>query len=558
MLRVKPVSNLEKVMAGGCYCDYKEISRVSVLRGERASFELVLELELMETENFSRTFIPSVKGELAEYVTLREVRHVPAMNNARATTDEDFLTTSPALIPDVLMPLQYEGRVVVAPKRLTSLWVDVEVPADVEVSAESEIKFEFELTSRNPEEKFNTGVGIILEIIGATLPEQKTLFTQWFHSDCLANYYRCGKWSDEHFKIIENFAKVAKKNGINMIFTPLVSPPLDNSYDTRDLQLADVTVKDGVYSFGWDKLDRWIEMADRVGIPYFEIGHLFTQGGAAYATKVMGTVDGEYKRLFSKDTPCDAPEYTKFLREMLSSFLAHMRKRGDDKRCYFHISDEPSDAQLETYKKAKETVADLLSGYVIMDALSHYEFYESGVVKKPVVILHHLDEFLVHDVKGLWAYNCCAPASGYSNRFLAMSLARNRSIALMLYKYDIEGFLHWGYNFYNNSGSSDCINPFLETDSGGIFPSGDAFSVYPADNGEALESMRLVTFAEALTDIEVFRLCESLYSRDEVIRVLEEEIGGEIVPSTYVNSAQKYQAIRDRINEMIKARISCG
>ena len=68
--------------------------------------------------------------------------------------------------------------------------------------------------------------------------------------------------------------------------------------------------------------------------------------------------------------------------------------------------------------------------------------------------------------------------------------------------------------------------------------------------------MRLVTFAEALTDIEVFRLCESLYSRDEVIRVLEEEIGGEIVPSTYVNSAQKYQAIRDRINEMIKARIS--
>ena len=555
MIKVKAISNLEKVMAGGRYEDYREISRVSALMGERISLELVLELVLMPNNNVPLTFIPTVSGKLADYVTVREVRHVPAMNNARYNTDEDYLTTEPALIPDVIMPLAYNGRVVVSPKRLTSLWVDIEPDAELGICGESELTFNFELVSKNADESFNATASVTVDIIGARLPEQKTLFTQWFHSDCLANYYKCEKWSDKHFEIIENFARAARKNGINMILTPLVSPPLDNSYDTRDLQLAEVTSTDGVYSFSWDRLDRWIEMADRVGIPYFEIGHLFTQGGAAYATKVMGTVDGEYKRLFPKNTPCDAPEYTRFLRAMLTSFLDHMRKRGDDKRCYFHISDEPSRAQLETYKKAKETVSDLLSGYVIMDALSDYEFYASGVVSKPVVVINHLDPFLENNVKGLWAYNCCGPDHGYSNRFLAMSLARNRSIALMLYKYNIEGFLHWGYNFYNNSGSCDAINPYLETDSGGIFPSGDAFSVYPGDNGEAFESMRLVTFAEALTDISVFRLCESLYSREEVIAALEEAVGKEITPATYINGSARYHEIRERINEMIRARI---
>ena len=340
-----------------------------------------------------------------------------------------------------------------------------------------------------------------------------------------------------------------------MLLTPLVSPPLDNEYDTRDLQLARVSVTGGEYSFSWERLERWIEICDRVGIEYFEVGHLFTQGGARFATKVMGEVDGEYRRLFSKDTSCDDPEYTRFLRAMITSFLGYMRARGDDRRCYFHISDEPSGEQLPIYERAKATVADLLSDYVIMDALSHYEFYESGAVKKPVVILDHLDEFIQHGVGDLWTYNCCAPASGYSNRFLQMTLSRGRSISLLLYKFNIEGFLHWGYNFYNNSGSADAINPFLDTTSGGIFPSGDPFSVYPGVGGEPLESMRLLSFHSAIEDLSAFRLCESLYSRDEVIAVLEDEIGGEIKTSTYINESTRMLHLRERINAMIKAKI---
>ena len=559
MIHAKIISNLDKVLIGGRFDDYAEISHISALRGERVSFQVLCELVTHEWgNNFSNLYTPTLTGALAPYTTVREVRHVPATNNGRATPDADYMTTSPCLMPDVLMPLPYRGAVVLPPFSLVSLWVDIEVPADTAEVGESDLTVTLTSRPMDPERE-NPAPDIVertltVRVIDAALPEQKLLFAQWFHSDCLASYYHTEKWSDEHFAIIEKFARTAKKNGFCMLFTPLITPPLDNVYDTRDLQLADVTVTEDGYAFSWDKLDRFIDIADRVGIKLLEIGHLFTQGGAARATKVMGMVGGKYVRLFPKETPCDAPEYTKFLRAMLSSFLSHMRKRGDDKRCYFHISDEPTGEQLETYMRAKATVADLLEGYPMMDALSHYEFYESGAVAKPIVLLDHLHEFLEHDVKGLWTYNCCAPDKGYSNRFLAMTLSRNRSIALLLYKFRIEGFLHWGYNFYYNSGSADCVNPFLDTSSGNMFPSGDPFSVYPGEGGEPLESMRLLTFHEALQDVSAFKLCEALYSRDEVIAALEGMLGGEIKTTTYVNDAATYTAIRERINEMIAAK----
>ena len=558
MFHCKVISALDKVFADGCYDDYSTIKKVTALKGERVAFQIVCLIDYAPDSGFGRKFTVSIDGEAAKYTTVRQVRHVPALFTKRSIIDEDFIKLTPGLVPDVLTPLEYDGCPVLMPDCPLALRFDVEIPEDCDLPEGSTLTVHFNSIPREGSNLpvFDGECSVELEVIDAVLPEQKLLFTQWFHSDCLANYYRVEKWSDEHFEICERFARTAKKNGFKMILTPLISPPLDNAYDTRDLQLAIITATPEGYAFDWSRLGRWIDMCDRVGIELFEIGHLFTQGGATCATKVSGYVDGEYTRLFEKDTPCDDPEYTKFLRAMLTSFLDYMKARGDDKRCYFHISDEPPLEHLETYTRAKSSIGDLLEDYVIMDALSHHEFYESGAVKKPIVLLNHLDNFISHGVKELWTYNCCAPDHGYSNRFLGMSLARNRSICLLLYKYHIEGFLHWGYNFYNNSGSCNAINPFLDTSSGGYFPAGDAFSVYPGDDCTPLESLRLVSFTEALQDLRAMQLCEHLYSETEVVSALENALGKEIMTNTYVNDSAAYTAIRDVINSMIKAKIS--
>ena len=558
-IKIKYISGLDKAISSGSFEDYNEIDHLTGFPGERISFQLLIDKRADEItgDDYPLLIIPKISGDLSEYATVRAVRNVPSTVNLRGRADADYISLKPALLPDLLSPLSHGKMCGVTPNALTSLWIELDIPEDISKRGISILTVKLsEHTNRPSDQQTELEKSISIEIIDAKIPEQKIKFTQWFHADCLSDYYGVEKWSDRHFCIIENFAKCAVKNGINMIYTPLLTPPLDNESDNRDIQLADITVTEGKYSFSWGKLDKWIDVMDRVGVKYFEIGHLFTQGGAKNATKAMGTVDGRYERLFPADTPSNDPEYVKFLRTLLTSFISHMKARGDDSRCTFHISDEPPIEALETYLAAKAGIADLIESYDVMDALSDYDFYEKGIVKTPVVRMNHLDPFIEKKAEGIWAYNCCAPAVGYSNRFIAMTLTRNRSIALMLYKYDFKGFLHWGFNFYNTSGSWQHINPFLDTSSGNLFPSGDPFSVYPGDNGEPWESMRIVSFGSGLFDMRIFMLCESLYSRDEVIAALESELGGEITPATYVNDSASYLRIRERIVNMIKAKLS--
>ena len=129
---------------------------------------------------------------------------------------------------------------------------------------------------------------------------------------------------------------------------------------------------------------------------------------------------------------------------------------------------------------------------------------------------------------------------------------RNRSIGMQMYKYNIKGFLHWGYNFYNNQYSGDPINPFTETCADFVFPAGDAYLVYPENDGTALESIRMAVFFEALQDIKAMKLAESLTSHDEVVKAIEEEFGGEITFETCTKDSKTQLNIRQRVNEIIK------
>lgn len=553
MLKGYFTSSLEKAFADSRIEEYPKLEKISVLKGERLNLQFLYSYDRDNGESvYTVRSAPVLEGALSKYCTVRKVMHIPVTLTTHAEGyDDNMLRVKPGLFPDVLDNLYYGGKTPLTADELFSLWIEIEIPKDFE-AGESELSLSIDFAR----------LGIVkdsvkIEVINATLPDEDIYFTQWFHADCLANYYRVEVFSEEHWRIVENFARVAAKNGINMLLTPVFTPPLDTEVggERRTTQLVDVTVTGGKYSFNFDKLDRWIEMCDRAGIKYFEISHLYTQWGAEFAPKVMATVDGEYKRIFGWDTPATGGEYTPFLRQFLTELLLHLKKTGNDKRCIFHVSDEPNLQHLENYKAAKEQIADILDGYLIMDALSNLDFYNTGVIKNPIPCTNHVHEFIDAEVKGLWTYYCISQWNGVSNRYHSMPACRNRSIGMQLYKYNIVGFLHWGYNFYNNQFSNAPINPYLETSSGNGFAAGDAYSVYPGTDGECLESMRIKVFHEALQDIKAMKLCEKLYSREEVVSAIEEVFGKEIHFKVCAREASEILAIREKINEMIKARV---
>ena len=549
MIKTALISSLEKCFPDQQVEDFAPLKSLSVLKNERFSVQLLFK---SEPDHAGRAIV-RIDGDLASFASARCVKNIPVDIAIFPGIDtSNYLRTEPGVYPDLLQPLHYGGAVSIMKDQTQSAWIEFDLDGSVAAGTyPMAVTLVDGLGNEVARESFE------VTVINAVLPEQQMRVTQWFHCDCLANYYNVPAWSEEHWRIVENFAATAHRNGINLLLTPIFTPALDTVIggERTTVQLIDVYKNGDTYTFGYDKLDRWIDMCDRVGIKYFEIAHLFTQWGAEHAPKVMATVDGEYKKIFGWETEAAGEEYSTFLRTFLPDFLAHMKARGDDGRCYFHISDEPNTEQLESYKAAKAVVADILEGYPIMDALSNFEFFKQGIVPLPIPSNDHVEPFIEAGVPGLWTYYCCGQLSGVSNRMMAMPLWRTRSIGYQFYKYDIAGFLQWGYNFYNTCGSIDPINPFLDACGEYWVPAGDTYSVYPAQNGEAMESIRILSFYEALQDVRAMKLAETYYGKDAVVAALE-EILGEIKFSKCATNAATILSMREKINDMIAKAVN--
>ncbi len=562
MFKSKIVSSLEKAFLEEDIEKFSSLESISALRGERVSAQLLYTYEIDEEDIYQRLCTPVLSGELAAYTTLSLVKHVPVDKptpkgyRTEKNDDGGWLRTTPGVYPDLITPMTYGGDFRVLRESLNTLWIDIEIPADAPAGEQI---LTVDIYMNLPDgSKRHVGVHTLtVDVIPVALPEQTLMLTQWFYTDCIANYYELEVWSEKHWEYIENFARTAAKNGINMLLTPVFTPELDTKIGGERLttQLVGIKKSGNRYTYNWKLLDRWIDMCDRVGIKYFEIAHLFSQWGATHAPKIMATVDGEYKQIFGWDTDAHGEEYKKFMQSFLKALLKHMKDKGCDKRCFFHVSDEPSEAQLDNYKKSKKVVERILKDYTIMDALSSFQFYKKGVVKTPIPATNHIAPFLENKVPDLWTYYCCGQVDKVSNRMIAMPGWRNRSIGMQMYKYNIVGFLQWGYNFYNNCSSVDDINPYLDASGDKWVSAGDTYSVYPGKGGVALESTRIVVFTEALQDMRAMQLCESYYGHDAVVTAIEEVLGRELRFDVCATSSEEMTAVREKINSMIKATI---
>ena len=548
MFKTKLVSSMEKGFLDSDIAAFPTYKRCRALRGMQTSFQLFT----TETEAFvrrTRFMDLCFSGDLLPYMQVRSVENIPsALAVYPGEFDDNYLRTAPGLYPDLLRELHYHGQLIVSSSQLRALWFDITVPADAPLSAGEhtltvEVLYEGEVQA---EQTFT------VDLVDAVLPESDFRVTQWFHPDCLADYYRVPIYSERHWEIMENFIRTAVKNGITLLLTPVFTLALDTEIggERPTTQLVDVTVEKGQYRFGYERFDRWVEMCQRAGVRYFEISHLFTQWGAAHAPKVMATVDGEYRRIFGWDTDAHGAEYGAFLDAFLPDFVAHVKSLGIDKLCYYHISDEPHTEHIENYTHAKQMISKHLQGYTIIDALSSYAYYEQGLVQSPVVASNRIENFLGKGIEDLWVYYCCGQNLGVSNRLFSMPGWRTRYMGVQMYYYDVKGFLQWGYNFYYTRLSIDLINPFADSTGEYFVPSGDTYSVYPADDGTALESMRLLQFREGLEDMMLCRMAEQKCGRAAVLDAIE-ECCGKVVFGDCIRCAKPLLALRERLFAMI-------
>ena len=547
-LKILPLSSLSKVFADSAPIE-TEWSNTSMMRNEVYSFQIAYHWNGYMKKNVQIR----VRSELSPWISIRKVGLVPSEMPCHADHDDNVLRTAPGLYPDALYPLDDKG-IVLLPEQWRTLWFTITPEEKVEAGIYSiGISFCESIGGCSGEEELGKMV-FQIEILKALLPKQKLLHTEWFHSDCLATWYEDEVFSEGHWKHIEQFVTTAAKHGMNMILTPIFTPPLDTKAggERPTVQLVDVEKSLGTYRFGFNRLKQWIDMCRAAGIEYFEFSHLFTQWGAAHAPKIMATADGLMKRIFGWDTDAAGEEYRLFLSQFLPELLRFIEQNHLEKHSYFHVSDEPRMEDYDNYKKANAILSEYLQDYPVIDALSDYHFYETGAVKNPIPASDHIKDFLNHQVPDLWTYYCCGQYKQVSNRFFNMPSARNRILGMQLYKFNIKGFLHWGYNFWYSQYSIHPIDPFRVTDAGYAFPSGDAFVVYPGEDGP-IESIRLEVFYEALQDLRALELLEGTIGRAAVLALLEDGLEYPITFSEYPKDAEWMLLKREQINRAIES-----
>lgn len=497
----------EKVLTDRCPAHEERAN--SMAKDEVFSFQLAFHTA------YPISYRIRTESEIDAFITCRRTELVPCTNPKYERFDDWYISDRPFLCPDVLTPLDgtftantYGG------------WNTIRFTVHGKLKA-GVYPIRILMTSLQDETLVDTVYTLTVKNI--TLGASRLIYTSWFHYDGIAQYYHLPVFSREYNKICDDFIKVAVNHGMNMLLIPMFTPPLDTKVGSERLtvQLVDVTKTEDSYEVSLDRLIAFMKHVKKLGTRYFEMSHLFTQWGATAAPKVIATTKEGERRIFGWDTPAVGGEYEKFLRVFLPALRERLVAEGLYESCYFHLSDEPNEQHLESYTAVKELFFSLMPDAKAMDALSHYEFYERGLVKCPVVATNFITPFLENHVPGLWAYYCCGQGADYhSNRLLAMPGERTRVLGIQLWLCKIVGFLQWGYNFYNSCLSERHIDPYLINDGGGAFPSGDPFVVYPSPDGHALDSVRHEHFYDAIQDYNLLCVAEEKIGREKVVKIL--------------------------------------
>lgn len=550
-IELRLVSSLEKV-----FCerelDAPAITTAAGARGERAAFQLAVR------DNEGARLLIKVDTALPVPVTLREVRLVPC--ELPVAPDDPFvLRNAPGLYPDPLVPLKAnadgEWRFRPSPKNWHAIWVSLDVPADAPAG-----EWDVTLTVRRDPARYSPwGQGeapaasatLRFAVRPYALPPQRLVNVNWFYVDCIASYYHLEPWGEALWAMLEKYFRDMAAHGNNALYTPLWTPPLDTAIggERPTTQLLTISESGGQWRFDFSLLQRWIDLGRQCGIEYFEMSHFFTQWGAGHAPKII--VNGEKR--FGWDDAADGPEYRAFLSALLPPLLDFLRQNGLQGKAFFHISDEPGLGDLERYAAAVKFLRQWIDEdeFPVIDAMSNVEFWRQGLLKRPVPITSEVDKFQQEPIAERWVYYCGNWQDDVPNRSYGMPSIRCRVMGVLLYLYEMRGFLHWGYNFWHTQYSLDTDNdPWRVTDAGRAFIGGDSYNVLPGPEGP-IDCLHFETFLEGLQDLRALQLLEEKIGREKTVALVQEGVPYRIDMRHYPHEAGWLLDLRARVDAAI-------
>ncbi len=510
ILVFKTVDPLIKVFRETAF--FREIDSPALsARGEHATLQFVVR---------SQKNISALKLSLESLVngkdTLDDIRigYVDYVYVGRNTPDpsRDKLYSSSGFYPD---PIITRESMVLAASQTQPIWVTIAVPAG---TPEGTYNGMAELTGNIEGKRFTTEKEVKLKVYPVTIDETSLWVTNWYSTsdynlELIFGEKDIPRFSEKYWAFIRLLASKMAEYRQNVA---LISP----------LRLSEYTLdREGNYEIDFSHFDRTVEIFREEGVlGRIEGGHIGTRKGGWISDFVVFAPVIEEDTTYLKKFDISNDTARTFYRSFIPALVQHLKEKGWDRIYMQHLMDEPIPENIDTYIEIARFIKKLAPDMKIVEACHSKDLDNTVDVWVPQLDYMHQDyEFYEERTeKGdeIWFYTCLNPKGEYANRFIELPLIKTRILHWINYRYQIPGYLHWGFNFWRK-------DPFFEStsiqlESGTILPGGDAWIVYPGDS-TLYSSIRLEAMRDGIVDYELLKMLGNKYP-DEAAEIARQVV----------------------------------
>ncbi len=491
----KSVEPLEKIFKETAF--FREIEPVvHVARGEHASFQWVvrsleefvsdLKLEVVDL-SFESNSLSDVKIGYVGYVSVG--RNTP--NHSR-----DKLNPISGLYPD---PILENESIDLMANETQPIWVTIEIPVD---SKPGMYEGKVRLTGEMDGQHFEINRPIQVKVYPVTVEKTRLWVTNWYNTSPSNIKHVMGgvdvePYSEDYWSFVRMLASKMAEYRQNV---SIISP----------LRLSEFGFdENGNYTIDFTNFDKTVDIFIEEGVVgRIEGGHIGTRAGGWVSDFVVFAPVIEQDTTYFKKFSIKNDTARAFYSAFIPALSKHLKEKGWEGIYMQHLMDEPTPANVDTYIEVADFIDQLAPEIKIVEACHSKDVNKTVDIWVPQLDYMHIDyDFYKERAEQgdeIWFYTCLNPKGEYANRFIELPLIKTRILHWINYRFNIPGYLHWGFNFWRGG------NPFdestaIQLESGTILPGGDAWICYPGDR-KILSSIRLEAMRDGIVDYELLSM----------------------------------------------------
>lgn len=482
------VSDLKRVFEDGYKLPpFYDTIKIFGIRDEVISGQCVIDaknnLTNVTVETGSLQHQPTGSLIPADAVEWDFVGSIPLSSNAPNQPEHAVVRPAPAMYPDYLMA---EKQLDINKGAYQSVWLTLAIPKNAVAGS-----YAGKVTVKSAQGE--QSIPLLVTVYPLAMPEERNLkVTEWYTTGSFERFHGIKeRYSEDWFAMLRKYADNMVAHRQNIFQVPASAIEITKS-STGALEF-DFTRFDQVAGVFWGtgKMD------------YLETGELFRFGEEGWNSSEIIPKDFSVKDMKTGEQ-LTLPGY-EVLPHLLPALESHLRQKGWLDKTIFHVKDEPSLHNALAWREASKYVNQHAPGLQRIDAIETTYLLDDVDVAVPK--LDALATWYDTYKKGLengvelWYYTVgIYQGSLLPNKTIDMPLMDNRILHWLNYKYDANGFLHWGWNHWTE-------DPFHEVG----MHLGDGWHVYPAKNG-VLNSLRWEQMRNGIQDYEYFLMLEKKVS----------------------------------------------